>query len=239
MTNKPNTTLDELRTALDTLATWPDVSWADVTALAGKAVPLVWAALKESTVWDELCPADRAALYWSLFAGHGIEAQRHSTAANGQPAVHDLIRECAYFAVHCERARARWPEAEGRYEEREGAEQHLEWYRSYPPEWRAEVFRTLEVEHQLIRHSDEGRPSLSHVLGRVHDRVFDHDTTRIDKGYGAETAVRLAALPEGWQIETIRRVAAGTLPGHAVSAAYDAISALPRFGVELCPMPPP
>ncbi|WP_329021474.1 hypothetical protein [Streptomyces sp. NBC_00690] len=240
--NKQNTTLDRLRTALDTLAKWPDVSWDEVSRVAGEVVPLVWTALKDHGVWYQLEPADRAALYWSLSTGQSVQTHRPSPVADWRTVLDELSRECAYFAVHCEGKHERWAAAEGRYEEKEGAAQLLDWYQGYTPAWRPEVFRILETEHQTLRHREDGPPVLSHVLSRVHDRVCDRDTPRPDEGhYGhyARTALRLASLPEGWQIETMRRIAAGTLPGHAVDGAFDAINLLPRHGVELSPMPPP
>ncbi|MGX2995323.1 hypothetical protein JNUCC64_13675 [Streptomyces sp. JNUCC 64] len=239
--------LDELRSALDVLEKWPGAAhWPDVQTLAGRAAPLVWEELKAQGLWDQLPSAERAAMYWVLATGRSVSTGWAPEVTDWRPVVAGLVRECAFFAFYCEpRNVARWPEAEGRLKEGEQAAQALAWYLSLRPVWRAEVFRLLEVGHRAERAPvlDAEPPSLWGTLGLVQQRSGSGgepgNVPRHERAAGARTAALLAALPEGWQVETMRRIALGHAPHQAVTGAVQAIAALPHFGIGLHPAPPP
>ncbi|MGX2997202.1 hypothetical protein JNUCC64_23550 [Streptomyces sp. JNUCC 64] len=247
--------LDELRSALDNLAEWPGTAlWPDVQTLAGRVALLVWEELKARRLWDQLPSAERAAMHWTLTTGHTVRTGWAPDVTDWRPVIAGLRRECAFFAFYCEPRRAeRWPEADGRLREGEQAAQGLAWYLSFRPAWRAEVFRVLEAAaHRSGGDPDspdgpdgpEGeRPSLWEVLGAVQQRSGrggePGDAPPGERAESVDTAARFAALPEGWQVETLRRIAQGQGPRQAVTGAVRAIAALPHFGVPLHPAPPP
>ncbi|MER5490193.1 hypothetical protein [Streptomyces sp. NPDC002490] len=239
--------LDELRSALDVLGEWPGVGhWEDVRLVAGRVAPLVWEELREREVWHRMEAADRAAVYWALHTGHRISLGWDPAISNWKPFVTELRRECAHFAAQCEsRNGHRWPEAEGRADEHTEAVQALLWYRSFHPAWRPEVFRTLNHAHLTERDPENHPPTAWDALHHVQQRTLEGgDKPRAATGHratgdGIDVAELFDALPEGWQIEAIRRMSTGYTPGHAVTTAAEAINALPRFGVPLRPVPPP
>ncbi|MGX2995458.1 hypothetical protein JNUCC64_14360 [Streptomyces sp. JNUCC 64] len=239
--------LDELRSALDVLEKWPGAAhWPDVQTLAGRAAPLVWEELKTRWLWDQLPSAERAAVYWALATGHAVRTGWAPEVTDWRPVVAGLVRECAFFAFCCEpRNAARWPEAEGRLKEGEQAAQGLAWYLSLRPAWRAEVFRLLETGHRAdpAPAPDAVPPSLWGTPGLVQQRSGTGDGPRSvpvrERAESTDTTVRFAALPEGWQVETMRRIALGHTPHQAVTNAAQAIAALPHFGIALHPTPPP
>ncbi|WP_445402551.1 hypothetical protein ACSMX9_13400 [Streptomyces sp. LE64] len=252
MTEEPSTPvpgdLDELRTALDTLARPPvELPWPSAQQLVHRVAPLAWEQLKAHDAWHRLIPTDRAAMYWTLAAAHRIAAGPAPDLAERQPVLAELVRDCAHFGRHCEPRRTdRWPEAEGRHEQREAALHQLAWLQDLHPVWRAEVFRILE-------HGPGSAPGPTNwaepsrvwdALGEAQRLIGpgreDIDTTPSgEKDDGSETARRFAELPEGWQAEALRRIGQGAVPRQTVTEANEAIDLLPGFGITLRPAPPP
>ncbi|MGW1143531.1 hypothetical protein ACWD6I_00420 [Streptomyces sp. NPDC002454] len=238
--------LEELRDVLNSLARWSaDTSrWEDAQVLAGRATPLVWEELREREVWHELEPADRAALYWCLHTGHRINVGVDPGVRDWRPLFAELSRECAYFASRCTPGLpGRWPEARHRVHEHTEVVPALLWYRSLPTVWRPEVFRALESGPRTARGSGGEPPSLWDVLSTVQRSALHEDAPQREgrqaAGDGIDTADLFDSLPEGWQLETVRRLAAGRRPRRTVTTAREVIAGLPLFGVRLLPAPPP
>ncbi|MEV3871081.1 hypothetical protein [Streptomyces sp. NPDC049906] len=245
MTNRSVATrpgLGELRTVLDALADpSTDLPWSEARQFAGRAVPLAWGELKATGAWDKLTPADRAALYWALASGHCLHTGRPPEMTDRQSTLTELVRDCAYFATHGEPHRPdRWPEAEGRYEQREAAHHQLAWLHDLRPAWRAEVFHVLDVDPCPVADpgpADWAQPScVWDALADVQRRIGREESPT---GEGGEAAQRFASLPEGWQVECLRRIGRGRQPLPTITEAAEVIDVLPRFGVALRLAPPP
>ncbi|MER5493887.1 hypothetical protein [Streptomyces sp. NPDC002490] len=261
----PGPGIDQLRATLDSLGTRPGaLSRPRVRELIGAAVPLVWGELKAAGAWDKLIPTDRAALYWTLAVSHHLHLDLSPIADDEDRAVGELVRDCAYFAVHCEPRRVhRWPEAEGRREQREAALHQLAWLHDLHPTWRAEVFHTLHTvprptpEPDRTAAATDSAPHPATGPGRpdwvepscVWDALADAQRRAVHEAppppdrpegwLGRDAARRFAALPEGWQAEALRRIGRGDPARRTVSEATEAMNTLPRFGIALRPAPPP
>ncbi|MEU9605018.1 hypothetical protein [Streptomyces sp. NPDC048057] len=231
--------LDTVRRALDVLACWRLRDWGTVAGLAGDAPVMVWDALTVSGVWETLPDHERAALHWCLADGRRISRAWPLSAGveEYRPQIIALCVDVAHFAVLCEPERAeQWPEADPA---REGdvacAVASLRQYAALPVVWRAAVLRQMQRRRRRLQ---PGPAALGDVLtdatkhASAGERPPPPDYADLRTIDGPELVHRIAFLPQPWQVEVMRRIAAGTDPVQAESDAGCAIVGVRDYGVR-------
>ncbi|MEU5975955.1 hypothetical protein [Streptomyces sp. NPDC047315] len=238
--------LHAVRHALDALGCWRLREWAETARVAGEAPVLVWDALKETGAWGELAEHDRAGLHWCLADGHRISMgwPLSVSAEEYRGPITALCSDVAYFASRCDPAGevAWWPEADGeRSDHGSRAVELLRRYEKLPVLWRAAVLRRVHSTRRpvLIAGPPMHRsyPSFVEVLDWAADRAErgvappEPDYQELRTVDGPELVKRIGELPEGWQVEAVRRVAAGGEPVAVESGARNAIGTVRSYGV--------
>ncbi|AXI78480.1 hypothetical protein C7M71_014615 [Peterkaempfera bronchialis] len=211
--------------------------------------------LKRRGLWETLPEHDQAAVNWAMASGRCIGGVAPPVLTAGQAQrmsceIPTLCAEVAHFASRCDPTRAGlWPEASPE-RSRHAAEavELLRRYSGLPLVWRAEVLRQVEPSRERV-HSWFGPAPLLPVRVAVPFTVALGDAAeRAERGAeppgpdphdgqevraAAVNVRRLADLPAGWQIEAVRRVAAGVRPLLAVSDAAMVINIVQAYGVRL------
>ncbi|MFI1825332.1 hypothetical protein ACH41E_02595 [Streptomyces sp. NPDC020412] len=231
--------LDAVRRALDVLACWRLRDWVTIAGLAGDAPVMVWDVLTVSGVWETLPEHERAALHWCLADGRRISRAWPLSAGieEYRPQIIALCVDVAHFAVLCDPERAKqWPEADpARGDEVASAVALLRQYAALPVVWRAAVLRQMQHHRRRLL---PGPAAYANVLADATTRARNGqpppppdyaDLRTID---GPELVHRIAFLPHPWQVEVMRRIAAGADPVQAESDAGRAIDDVRDYGVR-------
>ncbi|QDY78159.1 hypothetical protein [Streptomyces qinzhouensis] len=234
----PPHTLDRVRGALDLLAAWETTTTvADGAAAARDIGALLWRELTLRCLWDALPARDHAAVSWLV--AHGFQVSRACVTQGKTERVAgeiiELIGEAAYWARICDTGTAsRWPEAPPRRSQYGRAAQQL-WqrYQALPHPWKIRIMREMEPPPGPSR----TRRRLLFATFLTHAEKTPVPTTST-ADQPADALVRsLSRRPAGWQIEIIRRIAAGAGPYRTSSAADEAIQIVSRQGVRLIQRP--
>ncbi|MGW1280202.1 hypothetical protein ACWD4V_25055 [Streptomyces tsukubensis] len=227
-----------MRGALDLLAAWETTTTVGDAAAAARDIgPLLWRELTLRCLWDALPARDHAAISW--FVAHGLQVG-HACVTQGKTErvgaeIAELIGEAAHWARTCDLGAAnRWPEAPPRRSQYGRAAQQL-WnrYQALPHPWKTRVMREMEP---LPGPPHKGRRLLFATLLTRAEKAPVPTTSTADQP--TDALVRsFSRRPAGWQIEIIRRIAAGASPCRTSSAADEAIQIVSRQGVRLIQRP--
>ncbi|GLF96510.1 hypothetical protein [Streptomyces yaizuensis] len=244
------TLVDELRSSLDVLSQWTTYPWPDVATIAGHTGTAVRDALTACGVWDRLPECERAAAHWCLADSLRL---RHAWTqaverAGYEPLVARFRADVAHFAAKCDpHGAARWPEADPeRVHQGEIAVYLWGAFRRLRAEWRASVLdqvAPVEPPPVLLTGAPRpaaplARPTLAAALALAGAKA-ERDQDPPPRRSGSRTydtavvADRIGRLPTGWQVETVRRIAAGADPLIVSSEAAQAINMLRSVGVRI------
>jgi hypothetical protein len=238
--------LQDLRCDLDVLAS-PDASdWAKVADAAGRSALRVWEELQRQGLFEGLPPHDQAAVHYALALGNRIQSEprRRRDIAYWRPLIDELRSEIAHFATWWASGTRAWPEADpDRAQQGTGAVELRKRLIALPPSWQHHILERLTpVRRYGQDESADDIPALAALLRHAEEqtRLMNFPpapgpfTTRLEPGArGQDVMARLLLLPEGWQTEVVRRLAAGAGPLASVSDAGMALNIIRVFGVRL------
>ncbi|MGV9312103.1 hypothetical protein ACWDR0_07895 [Streptomyces sp. NPDC003691] len=228
-----------MRSALDLLAAWETTTTITDGAAAARDIgPLLWRELTLRCLWDALPARDHAAISW--FVAHGLQVSR-ACVTQGQTEcvggeITELIGEAAHWARSCDTgASSRWPEAPPRRSQYGRAAQQL-WqrYQALPHPWKIRIMREMEPPPRPPR---KGRRRLLFASVLTHAEKTSAPTTSTADQHTDALVRSFSRRPAGWQVEIIRRVAAGDSPYRTSAAADEAIQIVSRQGVRLIQRP--
>ncbi|MEU6290288.1 hypothetical protein [Streptomyces sp. NPDC046988] len=232
---------ERIDAALAVLATCDHHRAEHVAAAAHDAVLLTWDELRARLIWTALPECDHAAVYRLVSR---VDAARWKAARIATP-----------LARHAAEVGLLWaPGSSGRLPHGERAETLLNALEHLPDAWQAVVLggqrEPQQVERSWYFDSESptapARPSLDDAVhhaaqqaraGQDPPPAADDWSGEWDckenRARGQVISERLAKLPYGWRVDTVRSIAQGTPAMSAVGDAQTAINIIRSYGVHL------
>ncbi|MFD8609655.1 hypothetical protein [Streptomyces sp. NPDC059631] len=232
---------ERIDAALAVLATGDHHRAEHVAAAAHDAVLLAWDELRARLIWTVLPECDRAAVHRLVSR---VDAARWKAAHT----VTSLARDAAEVGLL-------WaPGSSGRLPHGERAEALLDALEHLPDAWQAVVLGGQREPQQVERSwyfdsespTTPARPSLDdaihHAVQQARagqdpppaaDDWSGERDCKENRARGQVVGERLAKLPYGWRVDTVRSIAQGTPAMSAVGDAQTAINVIRSYGVRL------
>lgn len=217
---------DPLATALERLADGKALDWAETARTTGRVAHLLW---QRSGRLTGLSPQDQAAVHHTLALGHRIQSvpPDRSGLSFWWRKAGEFQTDAAYATALCDPT-AHVSSGSVTCRARQAREAATSWRRlcALPPDRQAEVLQRLVPvpRYRWMTNVDDTSPSLARALDHAEEAPpaspppSPSSNERLPvPGHGTDLVRRLSRLPQGWQIEAVRRIAAGVSPLEAVS----------------------